>query len=186
MIFKYTFNGKQYRSAYAVRQAIWNEERMVFGEEPKTGREEFWSSLGVIYSEEEEPLVAQRVPTLDEEKTLKIARLDQAFALWRNDDAVLVSSLGFTVDADERAMIDISGLAALGVSAVFMDAVNQPHELSAEQLKVLQREIIQSGSKAYQTKWAFRNAIISAETKEELNAIELKFAPVDFTEAEDV
>ena len=91
-----------------------------------------------------------------------------------------LSSLGFEADADERAMIDVSGLVALESPAVFMDANNVPRELTADQIKILHKEIIQSGNKAYETKWALRNAISAAESKDALEAIELKFEPVNF------
>lgn len=124
----------------------------------------------------------QHIPTLEEEKTIKLARLNDAFQQWRNDDATLISSLGFTADADERAMIDVSGLVALEAPAAFMDANNVPHELTTDQIKVLHKEIIQSGNKAYETKWALRNAINACQSVEELEAVELKFEPVSFAE----
>ena len=74
-------------------------------------------------------------------------------------------------------MIDVSGLAALDKSAVFMDAENQPHQLTAEQIKILRREIVEGGNFSYQQKWDLRNQIKSAETKEELEKIELVFLP---------
>lgn len=124
----------------------------------------------------------QHIPTLEEEKTIKLARLNDAFQQRRNDDATLISSLGFTADADERAMIDVSGLVALEAPAAFMDANNVPHELTTDQIKVLHKEIIQSGNKAYETKWALRNAINACQSVEELEAVELKFEPVSFAE----
>lgn len=186
MIKKYLYNDKEYLSEYSVRQAIWKEDHKVFGKEPEENRAEFWETLGVTYSEQPDPPIVQHIPTLEEEKTIKLARLNDAFQQWRNNDATLISSLGFTADADERAMIDVSGLVALDSPATFMDADNVPHELSAEELKTLQKEIIQSGNQAYQVKWSLRNAINEAETKEALDNIELTFTPVDFSEVENV
>lgn len=182
MIKKYLYNDNVYHSEYAVRQAIWKEDRKVFGKEPEEGRVEFWEKLNVTYTEEQEPPVVAHIPTLDEEKLMACGRLTEAFRSWRNDEATLISSLGFEADADERAMIDVSGLVALEAPAIFMDANNAPHELTADQIKVLHKEIIQSGNKAYETKWALRNAINACESMEELKAIELKFAPVSFAE----
>lgn len=182
----YTYNGKDYHSSVEVRQAIWESERKAFGEEPEENKTEFWASLGVEYTEEEDPPIVQHIPTLDEEKLMACGRLNEAFRSWRNDEATLISSLGFTADADERAMIDVSGLAALESPAVFMDANNVPHELTPEQIKALHKEIIQSGNKAYERKWALRNQINACENVEELKAIELNFEPVDFSEVENV
>lgn len=182
----YNYRGKEYFSCEDVRQAIWESERKAFGEEPEENKAEFWASLGVEYTEEEDPPIVQHIPTLDEEKLMACGRLNEAFRSWRNDEATLISSLGFTADADERAMIDVSGLVALEVPAVFMDANNVPHELTAEQIKVLHKEIIQSGNKAYERKWALRNRINACESLEELKAIELNFEPADFSEVENV
>ena len=174
MIKKYLYNDNVYHSEYAVRQAIWEEDHKVFGKEPEENRAEFWEKLNVTYSEEEQQF------TLKELRAKKLGELDRAFYVWRSKRATLVSSLGFEADADERAMIDVSGLVALEAPAVFMDANNVPHELTADQIKILHKEIIQSGNKAYETKWALRNAISAAESKDALEAIELKLEPVSF------
>ena len=47
---KYTYEGKEYSSVSAVREAIWQAERKAFGI-PKTTEE--WAELGVVFSEEE-------------------------------------------------------------------------------------------------------------------------------------
>ena len=113
---------------------------------------------------------------------MKLVELNRQFDSWRSDGATLVSSLGFEVDADEKASADVGGLVTLGLeSAVFMDANNSPHNLTLAQLKVLQKEIIQSGIAAYETKWAFRNAINSAVSAEDLEEIQIFFEPKDFT-----
>ncbi len=122
----------------------------------------------------EEELLAQA-------KSAKLSELNTKFSAWREDGATLVSSLGFEADADEKANDDVSGLVILGKSATFMDADNQPHVLTIDQLKVLQTEIIESGVAAYETKWAYRNAVNSATTVDAVNAIEIKFEPKDFT-----
>lgn len=175
MIKTYLYNGKTYEEEAALRNAIFERDRVVFGPEPKERKAEFWRSFDVVYSERAEP-----EPTLKELKEIRLKELDRAFYQWRNDGAVLFSSLGFTADADQRAMIDLSGLVALGTPAIFMDADNRPHELTADQVGVLHKEIIESGNKAYQTKWSFRTAIESASDAAELKAIRIKFAPVSF------
>lgn len=177
MIKQYTYNDKVFSSEQLVRNAIWENEHKVFGPAPstKTKAKAFWKALGVIYTEKAAP-----EPSLETLKAQKLSSLDRAFTQWRQDKAVLVSSLGFTADADERAMIDVSGLVALEAPAVFMDADNTPHELSLEDLKVLQKEIIGSGNSAYQAKWMYREAVNAAEDKESLEAISFVFSPVDF------
>lgn len=171
----YSYNEKIYTEEGALRNAIFEKDRIAFGPEPQENKAEFWESFGVAYREEADP-----EPTLDELKAQKLRELDRAFSRWRNSDATLISSLGFVVDADERAMIDVSGLVALGGGAVFMDADNVPHQLTASEIKTLQAEIIQSGNRAYMTKWTFRGLIEGAESAEGLDAIDLKFIPSSF------
>ncbi len=126
-------------------------------------------------------VVAIPDPTLEEAKTQKLTELSSAFDAWRTDGATLISSLGFEADADEKAYTDVNGLVTLGESATFMDAHNEPHQLTIEQLETLQRELIESGNYAYQTKWAYRDAINSAQTVEAVQAIEIAFTPKDFS-----
>lgn len=170
MVKKYVYNGEEYASVYAVRKAVFEAERKAFAT-PET--EDEWAELGVT--------VVEILPELSELKARKLRLLDAVFMQWRGDGATLISSLGFTADADERAMIDVNGLVALGEGATFMDAENTPHELTAEELKTLQVEIIQSGNAAYQQKWALRTVIEASENEEQLNAVAIGFSPVDFS-----
>lgn len=107
--------------------------------------------------------------------------------------ATLKSSLGFEADSDSRANQDVNGLvtAAEAMAAAetaetkltFMDANNEGHQVGLAELKTLQLEIIQAGKAAYQEKWKLRAAIEAATTKEELDAIEIVFQPLDFSKA---
>ena len=127
-------------------------------------------------------------PSLEDLKALKLQQLEEAFMKWYEEDAIAVSSLGFTVDSDARAMLDASGLVTTlseqperGSTISFMDHDNQVHELTLDQMKTLQLEIIQNGQYAYEQKWNLRNSIESVQTKEELNTINIKFSPKDFS-----
>lgn len=131
--------------------------------------------------------------TFEEVKAEKTSQLDSAFNAWYNDDATLISSLGFEADSDSRAMQDVNGLVTAAESSaafvdtesggglIFMDANNVGHQVSLDQLKALQLEIIQAGQAAYQEKWKLRDAIEKAKTKEELGKIVIAFHPVDFS-----
>lgn len=175
----YQYNSETYADESALRKAIFEKDRVVFGPEPDTGKSEFWASFGVVYREADDP-----EPSLEKLKEQKRKELDRAFYRWRNSEATLISSLGFVADADQRAMIDIAGLVALEAPAVFMDANNQPHELSVEQIKTLQREIIQSSNDAYQNKWTLRSLIEGASDAATLQAIEIAFLPKIFSRAD--
>lgn len=183
MIRKYVYNEKEYFSAYAVKQAIFEAERLAFEAEPDEGKAEFWAQYGVTYTEEPEP-----EPSLEDVRSQKLNELEDAFLNWYEKDATMISSLGFECDSDARAKMDVDGLVtkaqAEGIedySTTFMDAKNQPHLIGFEELKTIQLEIIDSGLAVYNQKWAMRTAINAAETVEELEAIEIKFTKQDFS-----
>lgn len=133
----------------------------------------------------------EKIPekTVEEVRSEKLRQLDGAFNSWYSDGATVISSLGFEADSDARAMTDVNGLVtALEAQAtfsdsvvVFMDAKNEGHQLTLDQLKTLQLEIIAAGNAAYQEKWTLRDAITKATTKEALEAIEIAFHPADFS-----
>lgn len=136
-------------------------------------------------------IVAVPAPTLEEVKAQKLAELEQKFLAWYETDATVTSSLGFVADSDSRAMMDTSGLVttleaqseeARGTVA-FMDHDNVAHQLTLEQMKTVNLEIIQNGQSAYAQKWALRTAIEAAETTEAVNAIEIEFHGEDFSAA---
>lgn len=128
-------------------------------------------------------VVAIPAPSLDRAREQKLAALDTAFLAWYDDGATVTSSLGFVADSDSRAIMDISGLVTSleaqpvesRAAVAFMDAENQPHQLTLDQLKTLQLEVIKNGQYAYEQKWAFRTQIEAAQTTEELEAIEIEF-----------
>lgn len=136
-------------------------------------------------------IVAVPAPTLEEVKTQKLAELEQKFLAWYETEATVTSSLGFVADSDARAMMDTSGLVttleaqseeARGTVA-FMDHGNVAHQLTLEQMKTVNLEIIQNGQSAYAQKWALRTAIEQAQDVESVNAISIEFHGEDFSAA---
>ena len=81
MIKKYVYRDTVYRSAYALRQAIWENEYKVFGREPEENKAEFWEKLGVIYTEEPEPEPPQKVLTMREIRELKAKLSETDYAV---------------------------------------------------------------------------------------------------------
>lgn len=73
MISKWTYDGKDYYSDYAVRQAIFDKERTAFGPAPTdmNAAVDFWSGLGVAFSQ------AEYVPSMDELKSRAVAKRDR-------------------------------------------------------------------------------------------------------------
>ena len=179
MVKKYIYNGIEYASEHEVRKAIFENEHKVFSKTPSENVVEFWSKFGVTYIEEQES-----IETL---KQWKSRAIKQAFLNWREHDATLFSSLGFKADSNERANADVSGLLVAHEDnqealITFRDADNEFHELTYAQVKVLQKEIIVNGTNAYAQKWSFDSQVENATTKEELDAIEVKFEGKNFLE----
>lgn len=177
LIKKYVFDGVEYASEFAVRNAIFEKDRVAFGN-PQNADE--WLELGVTYTEEE-----QVIP-LDDLKAQKSAQIKYAFLNWREQEATLISSLGFKADSNERANTDVNGLLVAyeghqEAPITFRDADNQFHTLTYEQVKVLQLEIIENGNFAYAQKWAFDDQVEQATSKENLDAIEVIFVGKNFS-----
>lgn len=175
---KYTYNNQDYFSEYTLRNAIFEKERKVFSEITTDAE---WKKLGVTVSEYKEP-----EKTLDELKSDKLAELTAITSKFDNqlvnNEMIIKSSLGFSINADLRSQNNLRGLITVGVEPVnFMTADNSVKSLTLEQLNVLLKEIIKNGENLYKTKWNIRDRILNSSSVEELNAIEFKFTMMDFT-----
>lgn len=127
----------------------------------------------------EAPEPSAGVETLETKRAAKLemlaARFEQA-----STNAYVDSSLGFRADANETAYRDVDGLIVMlsgneKMTIQFCDYNNLMQSLTLEQLKTLQKEIAQNGTHLYQQKWAFRDAIETAETEEALEAVTIEF-----------
>lgn len=179
MIKKFVYNGIEYSSEREVRKAIFEKEHKIFSKSPNKNVVEFWAQFGVAYSEEQEPIEVL--------KQRKYFVIKQAFLNWRNNQATLISSLGFEADSNERANTDVSGLLVAyednqDALITFRDADNEFHALTYAQAKTLQKEIIENGNHAYAQKWMLDAQVESATTKEEIDAIEVEFKGKNFLE----
>ena len=102
-----------------------------------------------------------------------------------NNEMIIKSSLGFSINADLRSQNNLRGLIALGIEPVnFMTADNSVQSLRLEQLNILLNECAQNGQHLYLLKWQYREQIEQAKSSEELNAIEFKFTMHDFSKKE--
>lgn len=125
------------------------------------------------------PVGEQPAPTFEELKAGKKAELDAAFyAACRN--ATVETAGGWVADADETANRNVDGLIkgmeATGQESMsFCDHDNQFHDVSLEELKALQLQIIAKGQQLYATKWQYRAAIEAASSEAELDAIKIAF-----------
>lgn len=134
------------------------------------------------YFEKPEPLIDY--DSLDFKKQGKMERLNTLFTI-HDDSAYIMTSLGFRVNAGERAKQDINGLvitmeADKTSSIEFMDFDNILQLITLDELKTIQVEVIKNSSMVYQQKWEIRDRIQSAETIEELDAIDIAFHDYNF------
>ena len=115
-------------------------------------------------------------------KPRKLNLLNEEFDAATNR-AYVVSSLGFTIDANETANRNVTGLiSTIGDSTVqFCDYYNQFHELNKAQLETLLDEITKNGQNLYAQKWAIREAINATQDNEGLEAVEIEFTYMDFS-----
>lgn len=123
---------------------------------------------------------------LDELKEKKLDELTAAGHQFDNqlvnENMIIKSSLGFSINADLRSQNNLRGLIAVGVEPVnFIDATNSAQSLTLEQLNVLLNETIKNGENLYLQKWQYREQIEQAKTVKELNAIKFEFSMKDFS-----
>lgn len=119
---------------------------------------------------------------LDELKSKKLSELSakaSSFEQTENKEMYIISSLGYKVNADPKALRNIEVLIELGVTQ-FRNYDNESVEVTTDNLKTIKSEIGINAVRLYQQKWAIEDLINKAETKEELDAIEIKFTMTDF------
>lgn len=175
--YKYKYEGQEYSSEWALRRA------MKYVSLPKELTDDILERFGI-------EKIEVPTPTTDLETARKTAlsRLEQSFNLYsESKDSYITSSLGFKANCRYRAFMDVSGLILQAKNAdavaqnegeestpatvAFMDFDDTPHQLTASQLETLALEISQNGTRAYGVKWAYRTALESAETIEEIAQI---------------
>ena len=116
-------------------------------------------------------------PTFDEAKASKLDELTSAFDT-AAQNAHIMSSVGFEIDANETANRDIEGLTLVMSdtdTTLFCDYNNQFHEVTRAQLETMRREIVANSQRLYQIKWQYRSLIEAATTVDELDAIAITF-----------
>lgn len=186
--YKYKYEGQEYNSEWALRRA------MKYVSLPKELTDEILKRFGI-------EKIEVPTPTTDLETARKMAliRLEQTFNSYSDSkDSYITSSLGFKANCRYRAFMDVSGLIlqaknadtvaqleneeATPATVTFMDFDDAPHQLTASQLETLALEISQNGTRAYGVKWAYRTALESAESIEEITQImtsDFDFRPDD-------
>lgn len=134
------------------------------------------------YFEKPEPVVDTQ--TVEFQRSRKLELLDREFSRLL-DGAYCMSSLGFPINAGERAKGDIDGLItrmeAEGTEQEeFMDFNDILQPVTLEELKTMQLEVIKNGQYIYAQKWALRDRVNNASTLEQVEAVEIRFHMYDF------
>lgn len=122
--------------------------------------------------------------SLDDFKELKLSELKtlaSKFEQTENHKMFVVSSLGFKVNADPKAIRNIDVLIYLN-ARTFRDYDNIDRTVSETDLQVIKREISLNALNLYQQKWNFESQIKNSENIDDLKNFEFSFEMLDFSE----
>ena len=160
----YTGRDADYETDVAPYVALWESEKARLDAEA-AAKEAEYNKL--------ENVVARKLDELN-------VKLEETKA---SSAAHITSSTGYVVNANTTAKQNIDGLitamTAQNLSTVnFMTFDNTLAELTLEQLKTLQLELISYGNNLYAKKWSLRAQIEACTTKEEVDAIVIDYSDV--------
>lgn len=160
----YTGRDADYETEVAPYVALWEAEKARLDAEAAAKKAEY-NRLENVVARKLDELNAK----LEETKTSSAAHI--------------TSSTGYVVNANTTAKQNIDGLitamTAQNLSTVnFMTFDNTLAELTLEQLKTLQLELISYGNNLYAKKWSLRAQIEACTTKEEVDAIVIDYSDV--------
>lgn len=160
----YTGRDADYETDVAPYVALWEAEKARLDAEAAAKKAEY-NRLENVVARKLDELNAK----LEETKTSSAAHI--------------TSSTGYVVNANTTAKQNIDGLitamTAQNLSIVnFMTFDNTLAELTLEQLKTLQLELISYGNNLYAKKWSLRAQIEACTTKEEVDAIVIDYSDV--------
>ena len=153
---------------------------------------EFYKSIGMVDMEVEQAYdgsywlkgyaPSQNIDELKSEKLSELTSITSKFDNQLvNNDMVIKSSLGFSINADLRSQLNIRRLISIGAEPVsFIIADNTTVDLSLAQLNILISECEENMQYLFDLKQSYKKQIADATTKEELDTIEIKFEMLDF------
>ena len=107
----------------------------------------------------------------------KLAELDTKFN-YQLENGHTTSSFGVEIDANITSVRNVGGLLVVmgpDDTEMFCDYNNQLHELTRQQVEILQVEIIKYIQGLYDKKWVYREQINTLTTPEEINSIVVEF-----------
>ena len=119
------------------------------------------------------------------EKLNELSQKSSAFEQTENKLMYVVSSLGFKVNADPKALRNIDVLISQKVTQ-FKVYDNTIKSVTVEDLKIIKSEIEQNALNLYHQKWEYEDMVNNANSIEELEKIDIDFKMLDFTEEVEV
>lgn len=93
-------------------------------------------------------------------------------------EAHILSSLGFEIDANDRANRDISGLLLTieeGKTVKFCDYRNVMRDVTRADLETMQIEIVKNAQSLYSQKWLYRSQVDNAKSSTALSNLSFTF-----------
>lgn len=107
----------------------------------------------------------------------KMSELEQKFN-YALENGHTTSSFGVEIDANITSVRNVGGLLVVmgpDDTEMFCDYNNQLHELTRQQVEILQVEIIKYIQGLYDKKWYYREQINTLTTAEEVDSIVIEF-----------
>lgn len=125
----------------------------------------------------------EELEALEPEAMLYYARQDKTAELEQKFNYMLenghtTSSFGVEIDANITSVRNVGGLLVVmgpDDTEMFCDYNNQLHELTRQQVEILQVEIIKYIQGLYDKKWMYREQINTLTTAEEVDSIVIEF-----------
>lgn len=121
--------------------------------------------------------------TLEELKKLKLDELLEKASQYEkteNKDMYIMSSLGFKINADPKALRNIDVLIALQVSS-FRSYDNTDHNVTVNDLQTIKQEISLNALNLYNQKWQMEREINDLTDIDDVNDYVISFYMMDFT-----
>ena len=125
--------------------------------------------------------------TFDELKEAKLTEISTEagkYDQYKCDEMYITSSVNaLQINADARSQNNIRALIENYTDVVTFKTYNNSYvQLTKEQLETMLVECIKNGEALYQQKWQLQQAVASATTKEDLEAIKIEFPMLDFSQ----
>ena len=122
--------------------------------------------------------------SIEEIKTLRMQEIARKFDEI-SETAHVMSSVGFYIDANEKANRDIEGLIKVmkadgTESELFRDYNNEFHSVTLEQLETMQIEVIKNGQYIYKQKWYFGTELDKLTSVEDIIAMTIEYTNLRF------